>query len=157
MRISPVADFDVDIDIKRLIKEYTLNIKDLMADAIGNNAVLVQKKFHIIRNDVKSELLNNMPYTMEIAEKVKNKFKYKDMTYRIGMPNTAYNWHYDVGIVCYHIPLISNDGCHFVYENERSYTMPPGKLYFVHNGIPHTFVNAGKEPRLHITFETLNV
>lgn len=69
MRISPVADFDVDI--KRLIKEYTLNIKDLMADAIGNNAVLVQKKFHIIRNDVKSELLNNMPYTMEIAEKVK--------------------------------------------------------------------------------------
>jgi len=152
-RIRPVDDFEVDV--KTLLKEYTSNVKDLMSDVVGNNAVLVQKKFHIIRNNVISDVLKNMPYTSDIADRLKNKFDYEDMTYRIVMPNTAYNWHYDVGIICYHIPLLSNPGCHFVYEKE-SYTMPPGKLYSVHNGVYHTFVNAGREERLHITFEIIN-
>ena len=151
-RINPVKDFT--IDIKSLIKEYNLMVRDLMEDVIThNNSVLVQKKFHAIRNNVDHIVLKDMLYTQEIAQRVYNIFKFKDMTYRVVMPNTAYNWHVDDGIV-YHIPLITNIGCHFVYDTE-SYPMPIGPLYSVHNGIPHTFVNAGKEERLHLTFEIL--
>jgi hypothetical protein len=151
-RIFPINNFD--IDIKTLIKEYRSSVKELMENVVThNNSVLVQKKFHIIRNDVEKDILFNMPYTQEISKRVCDIFKFKDMTFRIVMPNTAYNWHMDTGLV-YHIPLITNIGCHFVYENE-SYIMPAGALYSVHNGVPHTFVNAGKEERLHLTFEIL--
>jgi len=148
-RIIPVKDFS--INTKTLIKEYQL-VSDLMENVTTHhNAVLVQKKFHAITKNIKHPALINMPYTQEVAQRVYDIFKFKDMTYRIVMPNTAYNWHSDNGIV-YHIPLITNIGCHFVYENE-SYTMPIGLLYSVHNGIPHTFVNAGREERLHLTFD----
>ena len=151
-RISPVNNFD--IDIKTLIKEYKSSVKGLMEDVVTHqNSVLVQKKFHVIRKNVENDVLSNMPYTQEIAKRVCNIFEFKDMTYRVVMPNTAYNWHMDNGLV-YHIPLITNVGCHFVYDNE-SYVMPAGPLYAVHNGVPHTFVNAGREERLHLTFEIL--
>jgi hypothetical protein len=31
-----------------------------------------------------------------------------------------------------------------------------GSAYVVNNGIPHSFMNAGSEPRLHLTFENLD-
>ena len=42
----------------------------------------------------------------------------------------------------------------FVYE-DKVYSMLPGKLYKVQNNYYHTFVNAGPEPIVHITFEDL--
>ena len=152
-RINLIKDFEVDV--KLLIKEYRLHADNLMKDQLGNtNGVIVQRKFHPILDDVKHKVMSNMPYTESIADKVHDLFPFTDMTYRMVMPSTAYAWHTDQGNICYHIPLITNLGCHFVYE-DQTYQMPLGNLYAVQNGVAHTFVNAGPETRLHIVFERL--
>ena len=146
---------DIEIDPKSLRLDYENFVKNLLEDVVThNNQVLVQKKFHIVRKKEYNDIVNSIPYTKNIIETMLEKYQMNDVTYRIVMPNTAYNWHFDTGMYCYHIPLISNPGCHFVYENE-SYKMEVGKIYRVHNGVFHTFVNAGPKPRLHMTFENL--
>lgn len=152
-RISVVENFD--IDLAALLKEYESNIPGLLKDTYGwQKVVLVQKKFHIKLDGEENEVLKSMPYTKSVADRVFNVFQFNDMSYRVVMPLTAYGWHIDYGMTCYHIPLITNSGCRFVYEDEN-YKMNTGKLYSVHNGIFHTFVNSGTEPRVHITFENL--
>lgn len=141
-------------DIARLIAEYNL-IEDKMEDVTNHgNAVLVQRKFHLLKNGV-YENVNSMPYTAEVIDSVMQMQEFDSVTYRIVLPNTCYNWHVDTGKFCVHIPLITNPGCRFVYET-RAFSMPAdGSAYVVNNGIPHTFVNAGTDPRLHLTFENL--
>jgi len=151
-KIHYIDYFEIELNV--LLKEYEL-IKNLLEDVLTHgNKVLVQKKFHLVRDRQVRYSLENLPYTREVIQKVKNIFQFTDATYRMVMPNTAYNWHYDKGSICYHIPLISNLGCFFVYE-DQVYNMLPGKLYKVQNNCYHTFVNAGPEPRVHITFENL--
>lgn len=151
-RIKPIADFKVNVP--KLLSEYAI-VEDKMMDVLSHgNKVLVQKKFHLCRNRIYDDVSTKMSYTLGLCDRIKELFNFADATYRIVMPNTAYNWHFDKGSICYHIPMISNSGCHFIYENE-SYPMIVGNLYEVHNGTPHTFVNAGSIPRLHLTFENL--
>ncbi len=150
--IYVIENFDIDIDM--LLSEYDANIKDLLKEIRRpqQSNILIQKKFETIHHSgQRHEVLSKMPYTQKIAERVYELFKYNNMTYRIVMPNTCYSWHIDPNYTTYHIPLITNEGCHFVYKNE-SHIMPVGPLYKVNNGIPHTFVNAGKNERLHLTF-----
>jgi hypothetical protein len=145
---------NLTFDFVRLVSEYKL-IEDKMEDVINHgNAVLVQRKFHFIKNGV-FEDASSMPYTAEVVDSVMQMQEFNSVTYRIVLPNTCYNWHVDTGKFCVHIPLITNPGCRFVYET-RAFSMPAdGSAYVVNNGIPHTFVNAGTEPRLHLTFENL--
>jgi len=145
---------NLTFDFVRLVSEYKL-IEDKMEDVINHgNAVLVQRKFHFIKNGV-FEDASSMPYTAEVVDSVMQMQEFNSITYRIVLPNTCYNWHVDTGKFCVHIPLITNPGCRFVYET-RAFSMPAdGSAYVVNNGIPHTFVNAGTEPRLHLTFENL--
>jgi len=145
---------NLKFDIARLIAEYNLN-EDKMEDVTNHgNAVLVQRKFHLLKNGV-YENVNSMPYTAEVIDSVMQMQEFDSVTYRIVLPNTCYNWHVDTGKFCVHIPLITNPGCRFVYET-RAFSMPAdGSAYVVNNGIPHTFVNAGTDPRLHLTFENL--
>lgn len=141
-------------DITRLIAEYNL-IEDKMEDVTNHgNAVIVQRKFHFIKNGVYEDA-SSMPYTAEVIDSVMQLQEFNSVTYRIVLPNTCYNWHVDTGKFCVHIPLITNPGCRFVYDT-RAFSMPAdGSAYVVHNGIPHSFINAGTEPRLHLTFENL--
>lgn len=144
------------INIGKLIIEYDTFIVDKMTDVTNHgNAVLVQKKFHLINDNKQDELINNLPYTKSIIESASKILDFSSVTYRIIMPNTCYNWHCDEGKLCLHIPLITNIGCFFVYEN-RNYRMPAdGSLYLVNNEKMHTFINSGNEPRLHLTLENL--
>lgn len=145
---------DIDINLQNLLDEYKC-IEMLMEDVINHgNKVLVQKKFHIVRNRRAHESLKELKYTTFIIKKIKGFFNFTDVTYRIVMPNTAYNWHFDMGKICYHIPLITNNGCFFIYDTEF-YKLNVGKLYKVENDTYHTFVNSGASVRLHLTFENL--
>lgn len=156
-RLSFLKPLDnLRVDRPRLVKEFYL-VKDLLHDVLNHdNKVLVQKKFHLLKLDKYAPEKDILPYTIEVAEQIKKIYNFNSITYRSVQPNTAYNWHVDVGQLCYHIPLITNPGCWFVYEH-RSFTMPAdGSVYIVNNGKPHTFVNAGTEPRVHLTFEVLD-
>jgi len=146
---------DIKVSLSKLIREYR-QIEDKMQVVTNhNNKSLVQRKFHILKYDKWCEEKDLFKYTLEIADQIKKIYTYNSITYRMVNPNTAYNWHTDKGQICYHIPLITNPGCWFVYEY-RSFAMPAdGSVYVVNNGRPHTFANAGPEPRVHLIFEML--
>lgn len=144
-------------DVRQLLLEFETRLAYKMEDVISHgNKVLVQRKYHLIQNNKAHFDLEYLPYTKETIDKITEIFSFDSVNYRYVMPNTAYNWHCDKGANCLHIPLITNPGCWFVFEN-RSFSMPAdGSLYTVNNSRMHTFVNSGSEPRLHLTFETLD-
>ena len=153
-KISQIENFTVDTE--KLLQEYNDFIVDKLQDRINPYVkIVVQRKFHIILRGEVNEILNKMPYTKEIIERVSNHFSFKDVTYRVLHPCTSYRWHTDKGAECMHIPLITNEGCLFVYE-DVNYRMQTGKLYHVNNGVLHTFVNAGDEHRVHLMFENID-
>lgn len=143
-------------NIVHLLNEFQ-NAEHLLTDVTNHgNAVLVQRKFHLVQTGVESEELNNLPYTQEVIRTIMSIHKFDSANYRMVMPNTCYNWHVDKGKVCVHVPIITNPGCKFIYEH-KAFSMPAdGSAYVVNNGIAHTFMNAGPEPRLHLTFENLD-
>ena len=145
-------------NVAKLLEEFKSEIADKLTDVTGTNAVLVQRKYHLMfRDEFDTEKtdLSKLPFTMEIFEKVRPLLIFNSVNYRLVMPNTAYNWHVDTGKNCIHVPLVTNRGCWFVYDN-LCFRMPAdGTVYLVNNERYHTFMNAGKIPRLHLTFELL--
>lgn len=143
----------VTVDINKLLKEYQL-VEDRVRDTRHlNSAVLIQKNFYLISQNECEPTYSQMPYTAEVVELVRSLLPVSIVTYRVLMPNTCYTWHVDSKGICAHIPLITNDGSFFAYEH-KNFRMPAdGSVYLVNNNKDHTFVNAGKNPRLHITFQ----
>lgn len=156
---TPPVDYiavlpDITVDCGLLLAEFNEHCSSHMQDAVNRNP-LIQKKFHLMLNLRFHELIHSMPYTQQIVHTLSSILPYNSINYRSIQPNTAYNWHQDKGQCCLHIPLITNRGCWFVYEN-HSFSMPAnGSVYIVNNHRYHTFVNSGATPRLHITFEIL--
>ena len=143
--IEAIADFKVDISM--LLKESEHLNPNNWIDANWQDKISLMHKF------VWDDAINNMPYTKSICEELRNISPYNSIYYRYLKPNTCYNWHRDAMGTCLHIPLITNEGCKFVYE-DAVFTMPAnGSVYIVNNGIPHSFMNAGKTKRLHITLD----
>lgn len=149
--IEPVPN--IKVDIETLYQEF-LPFKDKTFDQY-NGKVLVQKKLDLMYKATFKDIIKSMPYTKKVTEIVSNYCLYNAIYYRFVMPNTCYPWHYDVMKMCVHIPLITNEGCKFVYS-DRAYTLPAnGSIYLVNNHKAHTFINAGPQPRLHMTFDIL--
>ena len=143
--------------VPTLMEEYHRVVEPLMSDVDTYNGVIVQRKFHLMRMDKFDDRvdLSELPYVMEMAEKIRELMDFNSINYRIVNTNRCYNWHVDQGKNCMHIPLTTNDGCWFVFEN-RCFRMPAdGTVYIVNNERPHTFMNSGTTERLHLTFETL--
>jgi hypothetical protein len=146
---------DMVVELPALVAEYK-TLENLLTDVVShNNKTLVQKKLHLVKNNVESTHLTKIAYTHSIVSSILSRYDFNSVTYRMIMPNTCYNWHVDPGKLCLHIPLVTNIGCRFVYDT-RAFNMPAdGSVYVVNNERPHTFVNAGSEPRIHLTFENL--
>jgi hypothetical protein len=147
---------DISADVNLLLTEFK-KIEDKLTDVTDHgNAVLVQRKFHLMKGRKFTDDIKDMSYTKKIVHTLLQVSYFDSVNYRFIMPNTCYNWHFDKGQSCMHIPLITNEGCRFVYEN-HNFSMPSdGSVYMVNNGRLHTFINAGREPRLHLTFEILD-
>ncbi len=137
---------------------YTVDIKQILLEkevlkSLDWHDSFMQLKFSLKLKCVWHEIINSMPYTKTVLDMLHEVVPYNSVYYRYIKPNTCYNWHVDKMATCLHIPLITNAGCKFVYE-DKVFSMPSdGSVYIVNNSIPHTFVNAGKEPRLHITMD----
>jgi|SaaInlStandDraft_1057018.scaffolds.fasta_scaffold50940_2 hypothetical protein len=64
-------------------------------------------------------------------------------------PKLAYRMHRDYSMR-YHIPLITNENCFFIIDENIIRLPADGSLYLVDTNYPHTFVNASGELRTHI-------
>lgn len=150
--IDKVPDFLVDIEI--LQQEYYKFIDDKMTNPVRQvYASSIQKKFHLIKENISDPIIEQIPYTNSVLQKVKNIFIFNSVTFRLVMQNSCYDWHSDRGQICLHIPIISNFGCFFAYE-KLNFKMPAdGSAYLANNSKMHTFVNSGPEPRVHIVFD----
>jgi hypothetical protein len=50
-----------------------------------------------------------------------------------------------------HIPIYTNNNCMMIIDNQV-YRMPFGATYLVDTTVPHTALNASKDPRVHLVF-----
>ena len=62
---------------------------------------------------------------------------------------TCYSYHWDLSSRI-HLPLVTNDDCFFVIEDNVYRTPADGSVYRVDTTKKHTFVNASFEKRIHI-------
>lgn len=149
--IEPIPNYRVELDILRA--EYE-SVKHLLSDRKRpNSPVLIQRALGLITGNEYHEALSSLPYTKEVVTYLKTQYRFNTVTYRSIMPDTCYRWHTDFSQVCLHIPIITNLGCRFVYE-DKSFHMPAdGTVYVVNNEKYHSFMNGGDEPRVHITIE----
>lgn len=138
------------VDLFSLVKEFEEHILDLLLPHA--NPGVIQRSYHLIMGYKESNLLRKLPYTILIAEEIKKFFPYRDLSVVQLQPNMAYNWHIDGCKTSLHIPIITNEGCRFVYDNICFFMPANGSVYQVINSIPHTFVNASKFPRTHLIF-----
>ena len=92
-----------------------------------------------------TELLFDMPYINSI---IKEHNMVRTRLMRVP-PRYCYYWHND-HTRRLHVPLETNNGCFMVYEN-RLVHMPADGNYYIENTTEwHTFVNGGKQARLHL-------
>lgn len=155
---NPTVDYieevpEIKVDIEILYKEF-LPLQSRTIDQY-NSGVLVQKKYALMSQGAFDDAIQVMPYTKQVAEIVSKFCLYNAIYYRFVMPNTCYPWHVDIMKMCVHIPIKSNQGCKFLYSDKIFSLSANGSIYLVNNEKPHTFINAGKNPRLHMTFDIL--
>ncbi len=143
--IEKIPGLKVDIDL--LFQEF--KIIEKLEWMIGT----VQSKLCVHQNCQWKECTNEMHYTKSVIDGLKDYIPFNSVYYRYVHSNTCYNWHVDKMKTCLHIPLITNEGCKFVYD-DAVFSMPAdGSVYIVNNSKPHTFMNAGPVSRLHITMD----
>ena len=149
--VTTITDFK--FDVIKLIEEFKIFDKEF-----GNSfdPQGMARKLHLVRfGKYYPKFLDKLPYTQEVLSKVKLLFNFDCVTYRVLFPKKCYDWHIDPYLIdhCYHIPLITNSACEFVYEGNLRYRLPVGQLYRATTDIGHTFENNGLAERVHITFE----
>lgn len=87
----------------------------------------------------------DLPYTNSIIENLQ---LYRTRVMRM-KPKTCYSYHQDP-TQRIHIPLITNDKCFFVINDEVLRCPANGQYYLIDTRKKHTFVNASFEERIHI-------
>lgn len=141
------------VDLNKLLEEFNL-VKHLLSDRKRpDSPVLIQRALTLASEFRCSDTLQSLPYTYNIVRHLMTEYTFNTVSYRCVLPDTCYSWHTDFSQVCLHIPLITNDGCRFVYEDKAFHMPANGSVYIVNNEKPHSFMNGGSNPRTHITFE----
>ena len=146
------------VDYIEKLPNYSIDVETLINEAKILESLdwidgFIQKKISLMYKFKWNDLVNSMPCTKSILDDLKKEMPYNSVYYRYVKPNTCYSWHVDMMHTCLHIPLITNEGCKFVYS-DKVFSMPAdGSVYIVNNSIPHTFINSGRYPRLHITMD----
>ena len=85
----------------------------------------------------------DIPYTNSI---IKDLYRTRVMNMA---PRTCYTYHTDP-TGRFHIPLITNENCFFIIDDEVVRLPANGEIYFIDTTKKHTFVNASSENRIHI-------
>lgn len=153
MLIKSVDNFEFDVG--KLVNEYdSVILKNMKFFEIHPARTT---RFKLVENHKEHESIVNMPYTQEVMKRVGEIYEYSDVVYRAVLPGKEYNWHIDYWSLfdhCYHIPLITNVNCNFIYV-DTIHHMPVGKLYKCMTNKLHNFRNDGTATRIHLTFERM--
>jgi hypothetical protein len=141
------------VDINKLLSEYKL-VKHLLVDVKRpDTVVLCQRLLNVVSRQGLLKEISLIPYTHKVISELQSKYNLNTVTYRCLLPDTCYSWHTDTGKNCVHIPLITNEGCRFVYEDKSFHLPADGSVYYINNERSHSFMNGGKSARVHITIE----
>ena len=95
--------------------------------------------------DFVEPVFRDLQYTNTIIKKLG---MYRTRVMRMP-PQTCYTYHCDY-TQRMHIPLITNERCFFVIDDEVSRYPADGRHYLINTTKKHTFVNASTEERIHI-------
>ena len=104
-------------------------------------------KLHML-NHVAEDFIHplfDMPYVNSLMKKFK---MYRTRVITL-MPKTCYTYHTDVQKRL-HIPLLTNDKCMFIIEDEVYRFPSDGNAYLIDTTLRHTAINASNEKRTHI-------
>lgn len=143
------------VDVNKLKNEFDLVENLLEEQKRPDSSLLVHKTFTLYKLGKQHDKLKFMPYTRQILYDLIKVYNFNVVTYRCIIPYTCYSWHKDGGNSCLHVPIITNIGSRFIFE-DRSFHMPAdGSVYVVNNSKYHSFMNGGSESRVHLTFEKL--
>lgn len=154
---------DFEFDLHALRREYdefikplmTLPIKTTMPGYNGPATDTVPNLYHVYLDDYR-EIISSLPETLKACEAVREIFDFSHATYRCLVPSTAYTWHHDECRATFHIPIYTNFGSKFVFDDKTFSMDATGGTYIINTGRPHTAVNAGLTPRIHLTFQRFN-
>ena len=103
-------------------------------------------------NNVKiNPLFENTPF-----EDIINEYDFKRTRLMWISPFSCYAIHTDYS-PRFHIPLITNKECYFVFKDEGAIHLPVGNLFWVDTTKPHTFMNCSNKPRLHLVSSDFNL
>lgn len=139
------------VDIDRILLEISqIKIEDQLslhtANGIGGNGQieLLQYNEH---EYIHPEYKDIMPYTYSILEQY-NMYRARVMV----LPaKTCYSFHYDHSKRI-HIPLITNEKCFLLIENQSYHLPADGSVYLINTTLYHTALNGtrGTFDRIHI-------
>lgn len=95
-------------------------------------------------------------YITSCVKKIE-KYAYENFNYKIGRARlmrlkakTCLTLHKDDSVVRFHVPIITNQACFFVNDNQVGRMQDIGRLYMYDTSTPHTAVNASREDRIHL-------
>ena len=134
-------------DHEKILAEY-LSFKE-------NNVLPDKYTVDVVFNNVYTDIaLSNCPYTVRICEELKNTYKFNFVVFRILASRSTFLFHSDddVAVPVYHIPIVTNDGCFFIFNNHLFPMQEVGQLYAMNPREYHNFINGGLTPRLHLHF-----
>jgi hypothetical protein len=144
--VSYVAKFpNISVTIKKMIFDYEV-IKDKITD----------NKFYLMQDGKYAQEADLIEYTVNIVEYIRKSVSFNTLIYEVLPPNTALSWTSLYDKYSQHIPLITNRGCWAVYENNTFHMPADGTIYTVNKSNGHSFINAGTEPRVHLTLEMID-
>ena len=146
--IEVIGKFDIEKVLEE-IKTISLDMEQVMLQGVkgqhskvfGTGSIT---KYDLEEKDFKYSIFDTL-YTNSLLEEY-NMVRTRIMT----MPSkTCYSYHWDLSSRI-HLPLITNDDCFFVIEDNVYRTPADGSIYRVDTTKKHTFVNASFDTRIHI-------
>jgi len=140
---------DISIDIDHILLEISSlpEYNEQLSLQISSQGASAEGRFNNLSSSEKdfNHFAYDLPYTNSVISSLgMYRTRLMKMTEK-----TCYTYHWDPSKRM-HIPLVTNDDCFFVIEDQVSRYPADGSHYLVDTTKKHTFVNASRFERIHI-------
>lgn len=116
----------------------------------GTGDVPIRKEiFEEQQFDTTCDIFKNTIFD-ELIEKIKEHHDIIRGRFMLMQHKTCLTYHKDPSKRI-HIPIYTNNDCMMIID-DQVYRMPFGSTYLVDTTVPHTALNASKDPRVHLVF-----
>lgn len=116
----------------------------------GSGEIPLRKEiFNEYQFDTVCDIFKNTIFD-ELIEKIKENHNIIRGRFMLMQHKTCLTYHKDPSKRI-HIPIYTNNDCMMIID-DQVYRMPFGATYLVDTTLPHTALNASKDPRVHLVF-----